>query len=69
MVKKIINIIKGTFYNLFNKKQDLADKRLMICKKCNDKTKTKFGAVCKHCGCILESKTRVKDEHCDINKW
>lgn len=23
----------------------------------------------KGCGCILEAKTRVKNEHCIINKW
>lgn len=69
MVKKLINIIKGTYYNIFNKKQDLADKRLKICNKCSMRIRTNLGDICDHCGCILDSKTRVEDEHCELNKW
>ena len=69
MVKKIINIIKGTYYNIFNKKQDLADKRLNVCNKCLMRVHTNLGDVCDECGCILDSKTRVEDEHCELNKW
>ena len=69
MVKKLINIIKGTYYNIFNKKQDLADERLHICNKCDLKVKSPVGDICDHCGCILDSKTRVEDEHCELNKW
>lgn len=71
MVKysKIRNIIKGTFFNVLRKEQELADKRIPICKKCEHIENTKLGDICGLCGCILESKTRVEDEHCELNKW
>lgn len=69
MVKKIINIIKGTFYNITHKKQILADKRLSICKNCENRKDFMLGDVCGLCGCILDSKTRVLDEKCEMNKW
>lgn len=31
--------------------------------------RTNLGDICDHCGCILDSKTRVEDEHCELNKW
>jgi hypothetical protein len=40
-----------------------------ICKKCEHIENTKLGDICGLCGCILESKTRVEDEHCELNKW
>ncbi len=33
------------------------------------KLQTSFGEVCEECGCILENKTRIEDEHCDLCKW
>lgn len=69
LLKKLGKIIKGTYYNLTGKKQDLADSRLAICNKCEHKITNKLGDICGECGCILNSKTRVKDEHCELNKW
>lgn len=41
-----------------------------ICNRCNSKTRiTKNVYICDLCGCVLDSKTRVKDEKCDLNKW
>lgn len=65
----VINIIKGWYYKLFNKKQDIADKRLKICNKCPSKINTPLGNACGQCGCILDAKARVLDELCDMNKW
>jgi hypothetical protein len=31
--------------------------------------RTNLGDICDYCGCILDSKTRVEDEHCELNKW
>lgn len=75
MVKQIIKaiftkpltIIKGTYYNIFNKHQDLATKRLKICVQCSHAIMFKNQAICDKCGCILESKTRLENEQCD--KW
>lgn len=69
MIKKIKNIILGTYYNITKKKQDLATRRLAICKKCKHAIKWIGQDICDQCGCILESKTRVKDEHCELCKW
>ena len=73
MVKKISikiwHIIIGTYRNIFNKNQDLATRRLKYCNKCEHRIKFAGQYICDQCGCILESKTRVKDEHCMIDKW
>ena len=28
-----------------------------------------IGDICGICGCVLEAKTRVEDEYCELNKW
>ena len=68
-IKKIINIIKGWYFKIFKKKQDIAKKRLTICNKCDNKVKSALGDVCSQCGCVLDAKTRVQDEQCEMNKW
>lgn len=69
ILKRLLNIIKGWYYKIFKKKQSIADVRLAICNKCEYKISTSLGDACKECGCILDAKTRVEDEHCDMNKW
>ena len=69
MAHSLKNIIKGTYYNIANKYQDLANFRLDICNKCEYRVSTKLGDICDLCGCILESKSRVLDEHCELEKW
>lgn len=70
LVTKIKHIIKGTYNNIFNKEQELSRSRLIKCYLCKDK-KYLFGLgfICKHCGCVLKSKTTVKDEKCPAGKW
>jgi len=67
--RKIRNIIIGTYRNIFNKKQDLATQRLKYCNKCEHRIMFMGQYICDQCGCILESKVRVEDEHCVIDKW
>lgn len=81
MVKKIIKaiftkpltIIKGTYYNVTNKHEDLVTKRLKICYACKyaENVPITHGRqnICTLCGCVLESKTRIQDEQCEMNKW
>ena len=70
MVKKFINIIKGWYYRLFNKHEELARKRIAICNKCSHKLHIdKLGDICDMCGCVLAAKARVEDEYCELNKW
>lgn len=70
MVKKIINIIKGWWFNLFNKHEQLAITRISKCKTCDSCIHIELvGDICDECGCILSAKARVKDEKCKLNKW
>lgn len=67
---KLIHIIKGWYYYIFNKNEQLARKRIAICKKCKSCMHiARIGDVCAECGCVLEAKARVKDELCNLNKW
>ena len=67
--RKVRNIIIGTYRNIFNKNQDLATIRLQYCNKCEHRILFMKQYICDQCGCILESKVRVEDEHCMIDKW
>lgn len=69
ILKKIRNIIIGTYRNIFNKNQDMATIRLKYCNKCEHRILFMKQYICDQCGCILESKVRVEDEHCMIDKW
>ena len=70
MVRKIINIFKGWYYKTFNKNEQLARKRIAICKKCKSLVHIDMlGDICNECGCILDAKARVRDEKCELNKW
>ena len=70
MVRKIINIIKGWYFNLFNKHEQLAIKRIAICKQCKSCVQVDMvGDICDECGCVLSAKARVRDEKCVLNKW
>ena len=69
VLRKIRNIILGTYRNVFNKNQDLATLRLRYCNKCEHRMMFMGQYICDQCGCIIESKVRVEDEHCMIDKW
>lgn len=62
---KIKNIIIGFWCKLFNTNESISKKRLKICLKCQDRD----GSWCRICGCLLDAKTRVNDEHCPNNLW
>lgn len=66
---KPLVILKSIYFRNKGINERLVRKRLTICKKCKDKLDTSFGEVCSQCGCILENKTRIEDEHCDLCKW
>lgn len=70
LLMKIKHIITGTYNNIFNKQQKLSKSRLLECCLCDDK-KYIFGLgfICKHCGCVLNSKTTIQDEKCPVGKW
>ena len=62
MVKELINIIKGWYFRIFNKHEQLAKKRIAICMKCNSRAHIDIiGDICDECGCVLSAKARVED--------
>lgn len=67
LLTKPLTIFRSIYYRLINKHKNIA--RLNICKRCVNKEHTSFGDVCSLCGCILDNKTRIKEEHCELNKW
>lgn len=68
-IKKIRHIIIGWSLKLFGLQDDLANRRLVLCETCDKRIKTSLGDACGECGCILDAKVRVEDEHCDLDKW
>lgn len=68
-IKKIRHIIIGWSLKLFGLQDDLANRRLVLCETCDKRVKTSLGDACGECGCILDAKVRVEDEHCDLDKW
>lgn len=69
-LNKLINIIKGWYYKIFNKHEELARRRITICKKCKSCIHIDLvGDICDECGCVLAAKARVLDEQCELNKW
>lgn len=69
-LKKPFIIIKGNFYRIINSNKFLYLSRYYgHCSKCIYNTDTRIGEVCDICGCPLQSKLRLKEEKCEINKW
>ena len=65
-----VNIIKGNFNRLFGLNDLLYIHRYYKhCYKCKEKENSPIGEICGICGCPLESKLRVKNEKCEINKF
>lgn len=64
-----INIIKGNWYRLINKHYWLYYARYARCKHCKELEDTPIGEVCGLCGCPLDSKLRVIEEKCELDKW
>lgn len=69
LFKKIKHIIIGWYLKFFGLKDNLANERLTLCGTCDRKVKTSLGDACGECGCILDAKARVEDEHCDLGRW
>lgn len=69
IIKKIRNIIIGTFRNIFNIEKDYAQRRYEICKQCEFIDSSILGEYCSKCGCLIKSKIKVKNEKCLMKKW
>ena len=67
ILTKPLTILKSIYYRLLNKNKDA--RRLSICNQCEHKLNTKFGDICDLCGCILDNKTRIEEERCELDKW
>lgn len=68
-LEKIRNIILGWLFKLFKIAPKLSEKRLDICNNCEYRKNSPLGDICEKCGCVLDAKTRLIDEHCDLDKW
>lgn len=68
-IEKIRHIVIGWSLKLFGLENDLANRRWVLCETCCKKVKTSLGDACGECGCIIDAKVRVKDEHCDLGRW
>lgn len=67
---KIKNILKGWYYDLFDKNHNLYENRITFCKVCeHHECLGKNFWICNSCGCPTAKKLRVPDEHCPIEKW
>ena len=52
----IKNILKGWYYKIFKKHNDLYQQRIAICKKCDKREEIVKGfTICSLCGCELIS--------------
>ena len=68
-IEKLRHIVIGWFLKLCGLENNLANRRLVFCDTCDRKIKTSLGDACGECGCILDAKARVEDEHCDLGRW
>lgn len=70
VVRKARNIIIGNLNRLMGKGGETSNPRMEICRGCaHCKELWKIGKICALCGCILEAKTTLEDEHCELKKW
>jgi hypothetical protein len=65
VVLRIFSIAIGTFKNIFKLDSELSSARLRVCNICTDRDNSRCGL----CGCVLESKTRLKSAECPLGKW
>lgn len=54
--------------------EEVANKRLDICNNCDNQKiiinkKETLTGRCKLCYCVINEKTKYKDEKCPINRW
>ena len=75
VVNKVSNIIEG-YNNILNKDPEVEkvyEVRMNECKGCSKNITIPVAKVhvCRICGCIIEAKARVQDEHCpDVpSRW
>lgn len=66
---KVANILEGHLKELFNVDEELYKERFTACQKCEHNKKSVIGDICDLCGCRLDAKLRVSEEHCKLNKW
>lgn len=68
-IRHPFKIIKGNWFRLKDTNHLLYITRYSKCKVCQEKENSPIGELCGYCGCPLESKLRVTEEKCELNKW
>ena len=67
---KLAHIIEGNFKRIFKIETPFEKEKQEICHCCiYEKYQKGYGLYCELCGCLIKAKTKVKDEHCVIEKW
>ena len=66
-MSKVRAIIKGWWYLLRGRNNELSKPRTAICSLCQHKDKLLNS--CNACGCFLPAKTRVEDAECPFGYW
>lgn len=59
-------------WDIFNKNMErslplIAKQRLAVCKQCP--RFVRFTHQCKECGCIMDTKVKLADSKCPLDKW
>ena len=73
-INKFTEILMAIYYRVVSPKfesgEDVAKKRMNICKKCPHFNMSHSGGKrCNACGCNLDDKTKVATEWCPEKKW
>ena len=69
MFGQVNQIAQGFYNNLAGKETSLYEQRISICRECSEIKEGLLGEMCKVCGCVLQSKARVREANCPKNKW
>lgn len=67
--EKFRHIFIGWTFKLFGIEDTLANRRWASCQTCCKIKNTKLGEICTLCGCVIDAKVRVEDEHCELGRW
>lgn len=69
MKHKLTHIVEGNVKNVLGVKTINSEFRKEICLNCPFIKDSILGMFCSKCGCLINAKVLVEDEHCDLKKW
>lgn len=63
-IQQVGRILTGFYLAVTNRNSEISKSRMRICIPCT----IRKGIRCGYCGCLLNLKTRIKDEECPLTK-